>query len=352
MENSFSLSENLILWYDQQGRKDLPWREQITPYRVWISEIMLQQTQVKTVIPYFERFMARFPAVADLANASEDEVLHLWTGLGYYARARNLHRAAKKILVEYASVFPDTLAILQSLPGIGRSTAGAICAIAYNQKAPILDGNVKRVLTRFYAIEGVPSQTKISQLLWSVAENNTPAQRTNDYTQAIMDLGATLCTRTKPSCEICPIASGCQAYRQGRQSTFPTPKPRKTAPTRAIAVLIFHDSKTHQVFLEKRPTVGIWGGLWSFPECPIDADIIQWCDQNLGFQLTQIQTLPTFTHVFTHFKLQITPIYICSYKRKHGIKESQPQIWYDLHKPTERGLSSPVKRLLQNLRGV
>ncbi len=348
-KKSYSLSKNLLTWYDKQGRKNLPWREKITPYRVWISEIMLQQTQVKTVIPYFERFIARFPTVGDLAKASEDEVLHLWTGLGYYARARNLHRAAKKIHTENKGVFPNTLETLQSLSGVGRSTAGAILAIAFNQQATILDGNVKRVLTRFHAIEGVPSQSHINALLWDVAEKHTPKKRTADYTQAIMDLGATLCLRTKPLCDACPIASDCEAFLQGRVSEFPTPKPRKSIPMRSVNVLIFHDTKNNQVLLEKRPPVGIWGGLWSFPECSSDAEILRWCEKTLNLKIVTMKALPVFKNVFTHFQLNITPIYISKYAYKMAVSESTEQMWYRLDEPCELGFSAPVKRLIQNL---
>jgi A/G-specific adenine glycosylase len=348
-KKSYPFAKNLLAWYDKQGRKNLPWREKITPYRVWISEIMLQQTQVKTVIPYFERFIARFPTVSDLAKASQDEVLHLWTGLGYYARARNLHQAAKKIHTENKGVFPTTLEALQSLSGIGRSTAGAILAIAFNQQATILDGNVKRVLTRFHAVEGVPSQSHINAQLWDIAEKHTPKERTADYTQAIMDLGATLCLRTKPFCDMCPIASGCQAYFQERASEFPTPKPRKSIPVRSVNILIFHDIKNNQVLLEKRPPVGIWGGLWSFPECSTESEIIHWCKKYLSFKVIEMKTMPAFKHVFTHFQLNITPIYISKYEYKNSISESQERIWYCLDEPTELGFSAPVKKLIQHL---
>lgn len=344
-----SFAKSLLSWYDKQGRKDLPWRKKITPYRIWISEIMLQQTQVKTVIPYFERFLARFPTVNDLAKAHEDEVLHLWTGLGYYARARNLHQSAKQIVTQYGSQFPDTFEQLQSLPGIGRSTANAILAIAYEKKAAILDGNVKRVLTRLHAIFGVPTQTKITQQLWKIAEKQTPQKRTADYTQAIMDLGATICTRTKPLCRICPVAKICQAHLQNKQEEFPTPKPRKKIPVRAVNLLIFHDKKRNQVLLEKRPPVGIWGGLWSFPECSIETDVKRWCEDILNLNVLTMKSLPVFKHVFTHFQLNITPIYVDKYEYKNRVRDSAQYIWYTLDKPSARGLAAPVKRLLQSL---
>lgn len=347
MTNSFAKS--LLFWYDKKGRKDLPWREKITPYRVWISEIMLQQTQVKTVIPYFERFLDHFPSITDLANAHEDEVLSLWTGLGYYARARNLHLAAKQIVSQHSAEFPDNLEKLQSLPGIGRSTANAILAIAFQKKATILDGNVKRVLMRLCAIEGTSTQTQVVQQLWEIAEKYTPEKRADDYTQAIMDLGATICTRSKPLCVMCPVSKGCKAYLQNRQMEFPQRKIHKKIPTRFVNLLIFHDKKHHQVLLEKRPPVGIWGGLWSFPECSIEEDIKKWCKDVLNFKVIAMKSLPDFKHVFSHFQLNITPIYIYQYDQKNRIMDSQQYIWYKLDEPTARGFSSPVKRLLQTL---
>lgn len=343
-------SKKLLTWYDNQGRKHLPWREKITPYRVWVSEIMLQQTQVKTVIPYFERFMQRFPTVAHLANASEDEVLHLWTGLGYYARARNLHRTAKKIHAAHQDDFPDTSELLQELSGIGRSTAGAILAIAFNKRAAILDGNVKRVLTRFHAIEGVPSQADVNAALWEIAEKQTPQKRVGDYTQAIMDLGATTCLRKKPLCVMCPVAAHCQAYLQNRVDEFPTPKPRKATPIRSVNMLIFHDVENNRVLLEKRPPVGIWGGLWSFPECGTDIEIKKWCEREMHLKVRGVKKLPTFKHVFTHFQLQITPVYISDYEYKMGVSDPKGREWYCLDEPERVGFSAPVKRVLEGMK--
>lgn len=336
----------LLAWYDNQGRKHLPWREDLSPYRVWVSEIMLQQTQVATVIPYFERFMARFPTIHALAVADLDGVLDLWTGLGYYARARNLHQAAKQIVAQ--GKFPDTQEELQSLPGIGRSTAGAILAIAFNKKAAILDGNVKRVLARFHAID-VPNQTQASHTLWQLAEQYTPDKRVGDYTQAIMDLGATLCTRTKPQCSPCPVAANCQAQIQNKQSEFPRAKARKISPVRSVMMLIFHDLENNQVLLEKRPPVGIWGGLWSFPECAGETDVARWCRDVLNVKVLETRPLPAFEHVFSHFKWQITPLYIAQYQFLNRVMDSDQYVWHSLNQPTARGFSAPVKRLLQNL---
>ncbi len=338
----------LLRWFDLHGRKNLPWQTNINPYRVWVSEIMLQQTQVKTVIPYFQRFMQHFPTLADLANAPEEIVLHLWTGLGYYARARHLHHTAKILMSEYHGQLPSTVEVLQTLPGIGRSTAGAIVAIAMQQKAAILDGNVKRVLTRVHAIEGSPTQPAIAEELWKIAEQCTPAQRTAEYTQAIMDLGATVCTRTQPKCPICPIQTHCQAHIQGRETTFPTPKSRKTIPTRATHMLIFQNHR-YEVLLEKRPPTGIWGSLWSFPECPADANIHDWCKKNYPCKIKKLEAWPTFKHIFSHFQLNITPIHIQVDQWPHKVMDSSNAVWYKLHNPPARGLASPVKRLLQKL---
>ena len=342
----------LLNWYDQQGRKNLPWREKITPYRVWISEIMLQQTQVKTVIPYFQRFLARFPSITDLAAASEDEVLSLWTGLGYYARARNLHHAAKQRVTKYSGEFPNTLAALQSLSGIGKSTAGAILAIAFQQKATILDGNVKRVLSRVYALEKNTTDADLLAQLWEVATQQTPEKRADDYAQAMMDLGATICKRGKPSCELCPVGLTCVANLQDRQSEFPAKKTKKNMPIRSVQLLILHDIQSQQVFLQKRPPTGIWGGLWSFPECLMDEDPAKWCEKNLGLRIKNMASWSSFKHVFTHFQLTITPIYIDRFEYKKNVMDIQQSVWYTLKKSADRGFPTPVKRLLEILQGV
>src|SRR5579872_382769 len=253
--------KKILTWFDQHGRKTLPWQIDKTPYRVWVSEVMLQQTQVNTVIPYFERFMQRFPTIETLANATEDEILHLWTGLGYYSRARNLHRSAKKMA---GKIFPATLDDLQTLPGIGRSTAGAILAIAFQKKAAILDGNVKRVLTRFCGITEGLSEKFTLEKLWKTAESLTPEKRIADYTQAMMDLGATICIRGKPHCEICPLEKKCIAHKLGIEKNLPIAKLKKTLPVKQATFFILQHQQ--EFFLQKRPPVGIWGGLWSLPE--------------------------------------------------------------------------------------
>ncbi|MGB6977517.1 MAG: A/G-specific adenine glycosylase [Gammaproteobacteria bacterium] len=339
----------LLTWFDSSGRKNLPWQQTITPYRVWVSEIMLQQTQVNTVIPYFERFIQRFPDIRSLANASEDQVLHLWSGLGYYSRARNLHRSAQLVMQYHQTELPDDLTILQSLPGIGRSTAGAILAITNGQQTAILDGNVKRVLTRFHAIAGWPGQPDITRQLWTISERYTPAQRTGDYTQAIMDLGATLCTRTQPACTRCPLSQYCQAHQTGQEMLFPTPKPRKSLPIRKIKMLLLCNTAQKQILLMKRPPAGIWGGLWSFPECAVNEDIIEWC-HNHHYMAEKIQPWPTFRHTFSHFHLDITPIWVdIKSKIKNQIMDSTSCVWYKIGQLPSGGLATPVQRLLQQL---
>lgn len=267
MPKPASFAARLLAWFDTHGRKHLPWQKAISPYRVWVSEIMLQQTQVGTVVDYYIRFMGRFPTVETLAAATEDEVLHLWTGLGYYSRARNLLKTARHIVNQGG--FPKHVSSLEALPGIGRSTAGAIASIAMGQRAPILDGNVKRVLARHAGIEGYPGTSETAKALWSVAEEHTPATRFDAYTQAIMDLGATLCTRVRPACSFCPVSDDCNARLTGRVDTLPGKKPKKLLPQRSTTMLLIEDARRH-VLLQRRPGSGIWGGLWSFPECARD----------------------------------------------------------------------------------
>ena len=257
LQSSFAAA--LLAWFDQYGRKHLPWQKNRSAYRVWVSEVMLQQTQANTAITYFESFMKRFPAVADLANASQDEVLRLWAGLGYYARGRNLHKSAQVIVNHYQGSFPNTIAALTKLPGIGRSTAGAIVSLAYNQPAAILDGNAKRVLARMYAIDGWPGKAQVNKQLWALAESHTPKKRCADYTQAMMDLGATLCTRSQPGCSQCPARTQCLAFKQGNPKDYPGKKPKKRLPSKHTQFLMVINHRG-EILLEKRPAVGIWGG--------------------------------------------------------------------------------------------
>ena len=344
MTNSFAT--RLLTWFDQHGRKGLPWQQEVTPYRVWVSEIMLQQTQVSTVIPYYQRFMQQFPTVAQLADAPQDEVLHLWTGLGYYARARNLHKAARQIMNRAGGQFPSTPDELQNLPGIGRSTAGAICAIAFNKRAPILDGNVKRVLARYHAIEGWPGKTSVSHLLWEKAQQHTPEERIADYTQAIMDIGATLCTRSKPDCERCPFNSDCKALANGQPTDFPGKKPRKTLPVKETLLLVMR-STDGSVLLEQRPDNGIWGGLWSFPECSAEPDISQVC-QRYGCKAESWSVMPQQRHTFSHYHLDYRPVLV-DVEKQQQVSSQTGIIWQHPSEPLSLGTAAPIKQLLANL---
>lgn len=345
---SIPLSEILLSWFDQHGRHDLPWQHPRTAYRVWLSEIMLQQTQVATVIPYFERFIARFPDIISLANAELDEVLHLWTGLGYYARARNLHKAAIEIRDHYAGEFPVQFEQVVALPGIGRSTAAAILAQAHNQRYAILDGNVKRVLTRLYAVEGWPGKKPVENRLWELAEQLTPGERICDYTQAIMDFGATLCSRN-PHCSECPLSEFCQSYQAGNPADYPTPKKRKALPVRSTRMLILQDYQ-QQVLLLQRPPSGIWGGLWSLPECPGQEDISSWCHDSLGLKIEACTEHPTLRHTFSHFHLDITPVQARVSAAADMAMEADARVWYNTAQPDVLGLPAPVKNLLESIK--
>jgi A/G-specific adenine glycosylase len=346
--------QQLLNWFDQFGRKDLPWQQDKTPYRVWVSEIMLQQTQVNTVIAYFDRFMTHFPTIEELANANEDSVLHLWTGLGYYNRARNLQKAAKMIIREYDGQFPDQLDTLQKLPGIGRSTAGAILSIAFNKPAAILDGNVKRVLTRVHGITEWPGTPRVTEQLWSIAEKYKPTQRIADYTQAIMDLGATLCIRGKPRCPECPFQESCIAHSQGIEKTLPYSKPHKTLPVREVTLLILQKN-THSVLLEKRPPVGVWASLWSLPEIngiSSFKEIKKICHQRFQLEIEKVQIGTSFRHTFSHFHLDIVPALITVTAKNSLLMENEQQIWYDLKNSQTVGLPAPIKALLNNLEKI
>ncbi|UNG18463.1 A/G-specific adenine glycosylase [Stutzerimonas zhaodongensis] len=331
-------------WYDRHGRKDLPWQQGITPYRVWVSEIMLQQTQVSTVLGYFDRFMDALPTVEALANADEDEVLHLWTGLGYYSRARNLHKTAKLIVGKHGGEFPRDVEQLSELPGIGRSTAGAIASLSMGLRAPILDGNVKRVLARYVAQQGYPGEPKVAKQLWEVAERLTPQNRVNHYTQAMMDLGATLCTRSKPSCLLCPLKAGCRAHLLGRETEFPVPKPRKALPQkRTLMPLLANPDGA--ILLYRRPSTGLWGGLWSLPELE-DLAALDPLAQRHALQLQERRELPGLTHTFSHFQLAIEPWLIRVKSEAHAVAEPD-WLWYNLATPPRLGLAAPVKTLLK-----
>lgn len=352
MKKKITFSAIVLDWFDKHGRKNLPWQKNIDPYRVWLSEIMLQQTQVKTVIPYFERFIKYFPHIHALASATEDEVLTLWSGLGYYARARNLHKTAQLITQRFDGQFPLDLQTLQQLPGIGRSTAGAILAIAAGQKATILDGNVKRVLTRFHGISTWPSETKTQKKLWEIAEQYTPTLRVAHYTQAMMDLGATVCSK-KPNCLLCPLQEKCVGYQTNTTTLYPAKKPKKQLPSRKTVMLILRMGE--KVLLKKRPSIGIWGGLWTFPEqdelsCKLKQEkslFFEKIYQEFGCEIDDFKLWPSFRHTFSHFHLDILPVVVSVKKITNKIMENDQQIWYDLENPAAVGLPAPVKRLLE-----
>jgi A/G-specific adenine glycosylase len=337
-------------WFERHGRKDLPWQRQPTPYRVWVSEIMLQQTQVAVVIPYFERFMARFPDLAALAAACEDEVLHLWSGLGYYARARNLHRAARVIAAEHGGVFPRDIAQVQALPGIGRSTAGAVLSLACGQHHAILDGNCKRVLARCFAVPGWPGSSPVLAELWRLAERLTPAAGTARYNQAMMDLGATLCTRAAPACGRCPLAHGCRALAEGRVGDYPAPKPRRALPVRGTRMLLIRDP-AGAVLLQRRPPAGIWGGLWTPPETAPDHDPRDWCRERLGAAVARLEMLPPRRHTFSHFHLDIQPLAVQLGDMPAAVADDDGLRWADPATPGALGLPAPIRRLLDETAG-
>lgn len=344
-------AERVLHWFDQHGRTHLPWQQGVTPYRVWVSEIMLQQTQVTTVIGYFERFMQRFPTVADLATAPIDDVLHLWTGLGYYARARNLHKCAQQVMDEHNGEFPASVDALSELPGIGRSTAGAIASLSMGQRAAILDGNVKRVLTRVFAVEGWPGQTKVQKQLWHIAEALTPQERCADYTQVMMDLGATLCTRSKPECSRCPFEHDCLAHARGSERDYPNSKPKKEKPVKTAQLLMLRN-EAGELLLEQRPPTGIWGGLWSFPELEEGSDPTQALAQGLQGRAPIYgevrETWDAFRHTFSHYHFDVTPVLVDVHSMPDAIGEASI-CWYQLHAPPNLGLAAPVKKLLEKL---
>ena len=335
-------SAQLLEWWDQHGRKDLPWQHPRTAYRVWVSEIMLQQTQVKTVIPYFNRFIDRFPDIQSLAAASTDDVLAYWSGLGYYARARNLLKTAKICMEIHDADLPKTPVALVKLPGIGESTANAIYSQAFDKPAVILDGNVKRVLTRYFAIEGWPGKASIHKQLWDIAGHLLPAKRGADYTQAIMDLGATLCTRTRPVCDECPVKQSCKAFADGSVDQFPARRPALKVSKKSFQMLILLNRNGH-VLLERRPPVGIWGGLWSLPA---DDDGLS-IQKRLGLENYPLKSLTTLQHQLTHIQMTIQPL-IGHTEPDSGRVECTPdQRWFSQQEWPALGLPKPVRHLLE-----
>ncbi|WP_109124000.1 A/G-specific adenine glycosylase [Dyella sp. C11] len=342
--NPFAVS--LLAWFDEHGRKDLPWQHPRDAYRVWLSEVMLQQTQVVTVIPYFLRFVTALPTLRDLAAADEDTVLALWSGLGYYRRARFLHKAAQVCVEKHGGELPRDFDALADLPGIGRSTAGAILAQAHGLRFPILDGNVKRVLTRYLGIHGHPGQSAVEKQLWLQADALTPAERTADYTQAIMDLGATVCVRSKPRCDACPLARHCIAFRDGLTAKLPTAKPGKAIPTRDTIMLVLRDADG-RILLERRGPQGVWSGLWSLPEAS-DHDGAWRAAQSLA-RIDDAQPLPSFVHVFSHYRLHVEPLLFDEATAHQRVADNADLRWCAPHERAALGLPAPVRTLLQDL---
>ena len=347
-QSAKAFGNDILTWYHKEGRKHLPWQQNKTPYRVWISEIMLQQTQVATVIPYYERFMASFPNVKALAQADEDNVLHHWTGLGYYARARNLHKAAKQIVAEHGGEFPTDIEQVIALPGIGRSTAGAILSLSLGQHHPILDGNVKRVLARCYLVEGHNAQAKYEKALWPIAEKLTPAKGVEFFNQAMMDMGATICTRSKPKCEICPVEQVCLAKATGEQANFPQKKPKKETPVKQCVMII--PKMGEQVLLEKRPPSGIWGGLWCFVEADCQTQIPQALNE-LGLNSIKTTQLTEFRHTFSHFHLDITPILVeCEFNNTNSVNERNGYKWLSTSQESALGFAASTVKILSEIK--
>ena len=341
-------ARQVLDWYDEDGRHDLPWQCAATPYSIWVSEIMLQQTQVATVIPYFERFLERFPDIASLAQSCRDEVLAHWSGLGYYARGRNLHDAAAIVVRQHDGKLPQTLDELTALPGIGRSTAGAILSLGFGQRAVILDGNVKRVLARYFAVAGWPGRTAVARELWDLAEQLTPHERVDDYTQAIMDLGATLCRRGDPDCERCPVRQRCAARIAGTQSEYPHKKPRAKRRQRHVAVLLVRDSQ-RRVLLQRRPDAGIWGGLYSLPELADATEATSWCADRFGADVTRRRSLEPIDHSFTHFDLRMEPLMLELGGAAESAMDSSDWLWYKPREPLDVGIAAPIAALLDTL---
>lgn len=343
-----SFANRLLRWFSAHGRHDLPWQIDNDPYRIWVSEVMLQQTQVGTVINYFERFVTRYPDIATLAQASIDDVLALWSGLGYYARARNLHRAAQIVVERHAGVLPEDFDSLIELPGIGRSTGAAILAQAHNKRHAILDGNVKRVLARFHAIEGWPNKTAVARELWARADEHTPSSRVAEYTQAIMDLGATVCTRGQPRCEGCPVADDCQARQLGSQVGLPTPRPKLERRSRHVTVLVVQNA-AGETLLERRPQSGIWGGLLSFPELDAGDNEDEWCHRCLGTRPSLKHAMANVEHAFTHFDLTLTPVRLTVAASVSTVMDGDRWLWYNSSRPLPGGVATPIGKILREV---
>lgn len=341
----------LLTWFDQHGRHDLPWQHPRTPYRVWLSEIMLQQTQVATVIPYFLRFVERFPGLPELAAASTDEVMAHWAGLGYYARARNLHAAAKACVAAHGGELPRDFDALHALPGIGRSTAGAILAQAWNDRFPILDGNVKRVLARYHGIAGYPGLPAVEKSLWTLAAQHAdavPAGRLADYTQAQMDFGATLCTRARPACVLCPLQDDCVARRDGLTDALPTPKPSKQLPEREASALLLENA-AGELLLQRRPPTGIWASLWTLPQADTDAGLREWFAREIDGDYDAAEPLPLIVHTFSHYRLYLQPLRLRKVAARAAVRDNADLRWVARADLGALGLPAPIRKLLDGL---
>lgn len=338
-------AERVLEWAQHSGRHHLPWQKPRSPYRVWVSEVMLQQTQVDTVIPYFEKFMQAFPSITALATASQDAVLHHWSGLGYYARARNLHKAAQIIVEKYAGEFPINMEQVMALPGIGRSTAGAILSLSFNQRHAILDGNVKRILARHTGTYGWPGSAKVEKILWHYAQQRTPDVDIAAYTQAIMDLGAILCTRSQALCERCPVQYDCYAYETSEQSNLPTKKPKKDHPEKEVVMLIVKCPE-QGLLMQRRPDTGIWGGLLSFPEFENTLSAVEWFQDQFNQDGQDYREHEQIKHVFSHYSLYIRPICLQLDAPSYRVMEHKQWVWYK-HHHTQAGVAAPVNKLLK-----
>lgn len=347
-----NFSQPLLAWYDQHGRKNLPWQHPRNAYRVWISEIMLQQTQVKTVIPYFNQFLQRFPNIQTLALASEDEVLSHWSGLGYYSRARNLHKTAKIINNEFNQEFPSDLQQLIALPGIGPSTAAAIASLAYNQPTAILDGNVKRVLSRYFLVKGIPKQAATHQQLWKLANECMPKECCAEYTQAIMDLGATCCLNKVPQCSICPLQGSCLAYKQGLVLEYPNKNPKKTIPTKHQQFLLLHRNVNKAnpplIFLEKRPPIGLWGGLWSLPYIDMDTCPTSHVAKTYKMRTSDPQIMLSFKHSFSHFHLKINALSLHTIQIAPNPISEEAGAWFKPDEIIKLGIAKPISIIINH----
>jgi len=348
LDKTCDISEELLDWYERHGRHHLPWQIDKTPYRVWLSEIMLQQTQVGTVIPYYHRFLESFPSIKALANTDIDRVLQHWQGLGYYARARNMHKAAKIIRDQYDSNFPEDMEAVMALPGIGRSTAAAILTFACNQSWPILDGNVKRVLVRCFEVEGWYGQSDTMKRLWQLSESVTPALKTDDFNQAMMDLGSMVCLKSKPLCQQCPLSKFCFSYRNNTQSQYPQKKPSKAKPLKQTLMLLHRHKE--QVLLIRRPPTGIWGGLWSLPEVESEIKIKGWQEKNLSAQSPLLSVSENvIRHQFTHFSLDISVANFELLKLVEIISDNGDMKFVEIKDLSKFGLPTPVQKILKQL---